>query len=131
MARIRNATDLDLDLDRIAVVPATPRGPRFSVVLEGSGPWCWEQWDHAGTRRKEWPCAVCGGGALPRTWYCAACDRAGTDGRMTYPGLPVGRYLDPDWEAEATIYVSDERLKGGLGSRVQSRRTRREKGKAG
>lgn len=128
MARIRNATDLGVDLDRVA---DRPRAPSFGLFLEGSGPWDWEAWDHEGTRARRWPCAVCGGGPLRRTWYCPACDRAGTDGRVLYPGLPVGSHLNEDWEAEPTVYVRHPRLKGGLGDRVKGRKGGGKSQKAG
>lgn len=125
-ARIRNATDAGIDLDRVAVVPATPRGPAFLVVMEGSGPWDWEAWQDE-VRAKVGPegCPVCWGRRLPRSWMCLRCNRMGTDGKVSYPGLPVGKYPDPDWEAGPTAYVSHVKLKGGLGERVKGRKGRK------
>lgn len=115
---VRTATDLGIDLDRIAVVPATPRGPRFLVMLEGSGPWDWEAWEG----NNPVPCPVCQGRRLPRSWMCLRCNRMGTDGQVSYPGLPVGQYLDPQWVAEPTVFVRHAQLRGGLGERVRERK---------
>lgn len=126
MGRVRNATDLGIDLD---AVPATPRGPGFDVLLEGTGPWDW-------SARVEGPCPVCGRRRLPRSHYCLRCDRAGADGKVAYPGLPVGRYPNREWEQEygpmtATVYASDRGLRGGLGERVGTRKARRAESRKG
>lgn len=44
-------------------------------------------------------CPHCKGSPKP-THYCIACDRWGGDGKRILPGLPVGKYLDPEYVHE-------------------------------
>jgi hypothetical protein len=104
--RIANATDLRLNLDRIAA----PRDESDFIFLEGIGPQDWEGCIESHLPRH---CPVCGGNPLPLNRYCARCDRTGVDGRVTLPGLAVGSCLDPTWHAEPTRYVPEGKLRGG------------------
>jgi hypothetical protein len=48
-----------------------------------------------------------------RRWrYCSFCDRAGLDGRVEYPGEPIGSRLDTSYRATPPRYEPGA-LKGG------------------
>lgn len=95
--RIRNATDLGLDLDAIAC----RRAPREWVYEEGGEAWQWSAFAHVAAGLESvphltWPhppipCPVCAGAALKTpARYCLACDRAGLDRKFGPPGAPSG-----------------------------------------
>lgn len=108
--KIRTATDLGIDLDRIAA----RRVPREWVYLDGCAPW--EAAEHDAVHEGAAPCPVCGGLPLAPSRYCAYCDRAGLDGQATYPGYPVDYAPDPHYPRDtATRYAPDRRLRGGVG----------------
>ena len=57
-------------------------------------------------------CPACRKRRLRPFEYCLRCDRCGFDGKVTYPGLPVGSAMDPHYRGKGTKYVPG-RLKGG------------------
>lgn len=115
--KIRNATDLGLDLDRIAA----RRVPRDWMYIDGVEPWSMadEALYRAGLAR----CKGCGrhrddGPVSPASRYCGRCDSAGLDGRVNYPGEEVGSRIDPDYPAEPTkVPAIRNGLRGGKGRR--------------
>jgi hypothetical protein len=101
-------TDANIKEDRI-ISPGYIAGDDW-CYLEGSGPWDWEGVDEPVIRRR---CPVCGSLPLRRREYCARCDRAGLDGRVTYPGLAVDSAPDPTYPAQGTKYQPSGKLRGG------------------
>ena len=51
----------------------------------------------SGPLRKKQKCPCCSNKPSPNH-YCICCDRFGGDGMRKLPGLPVGKYLDPDYQ---------------------------------
>jgi len=85
-------TDVKLDPDQIPA-PGSPAGAY--ILIQGCEPWTMAR--EALSRAGLAPCPACEGRPLPRRSYCLVCDRASTDGRVLYPGLPVDSHPDPDW----------------------------------
>jgi hypothetical protein len=113
--RTFNATDLGINLDRIA----DNRAPSQWIYLEGIETWQRLKADRyrAGVDR----CQVCGRyktskPVRPASRYCLACDSAGLDGVARYPGLDVDSAPNVDYDgATPTTYSPDPTLSGGKG----------------
>lgn len=89
------------------------------VLLMGNR--AWVAAEHGAAERGEVPCPVCEGRDLKKMELCLSCNRAGMDGKINYPGLPIGSAMNEGWddiEDEPTIptkYQPNEKgLKGGL-----------------
>lgn len=119
--RTFTASELRIDLDKL---PAAPRSTPSFVYLDGVKPW--SMIDHARAFLGETACPVCHNRKLRRNLYCSACDAAGLDGRITYPGLPIGSCCDPNWSATPTSYT-ERPLKRGLGDLVAKRKRRKQR----
>lgn len=96
MPRTYCASDLGIDLDSFEA----RRSPREWVYITGVGPW--DASDDAEYRDGEHECPACGRmrgdpPVSPVSRYCLRCDSAGLDGRIGYPGEPVGSRIDPDY----------------------------------
>jgi hypothetical protein len=82
-------------------------------------------------------CPVCGGHpeASGRRAYCLACDKAASDGRVTYGGLDVGAVMNPGWGATTpTRYAPPERVevpRGQAEGKGQVGQVKPRKGQAG
>lgn len=107
--RVLTATDLGIDLDELAAEKST----REWIYLDGVGPWEARQHDAVHDRRN--PCPVCGGAVLPKKRYCSYCDRAGLDGCVVYPGLPINTRPHPDYPKTPRAYRPGK-LQGGIGT---------------
>jgi CTP:molybdopterin cytidylyltransferase MocA len=124
--RLRNATDLRINLDHIAA----PTASRQWIFLDGCEPWVAQEHVDAmvaeaehlapseAALEEQTPCPVCGGKDLPPSRYCSACDRAGLDrlvdrGKLAYPGLRPNTAPNPDWPETPPAYRPDPVLRGG------------------
>lgn len=58
------------------------------IYLEGIG--SWDGAAHRAYEAGEAPCPVCGGRKLRTIEICLCCCRCGLDGKVRYPGLPIG-----------------------------------------
>lgn len=93
---IVNATDVGLDLDRLA----EPRRPPDVFILVGIAD-AWSMFEHARAFLGLAPCPECHGRPLGRLEYCLACDRAGIDLLgLELPGLAVDSHPDQAWLEE-------------------------------
>lgn len=108
MARIRNATDLGVNMDRFEA----PRSDDSWIWLGGLRPW--EMHEHAAAYLGLEPCPVCEGGTLRRKSYCLGCDATGLDGVADFPGADIDAYPDPDWAAQREAEKEAKRLSHGI-----------------
>lgn len=119
--RIRNATDLHLDLDRFPsrVVPD------LGWIFVDGPPGCYSMENQWEVMKAGGICFGCENKPLRQPGYCGRCDHCWLDGRMEFPGLPVDYAPDPDYAAEGTIYAPDPDLAGGVGVDAKPVRVRR------
>jgi hypothetical protein len=116
----------DYDLSQHPAQIESGEAATFSVYLYGCRPWeAWEDGEPAAVMAKSqamidrgeedvsWgTCPTCRRAKMGRSHYCLRCDRSGQDHKRLR-GLPVGRYMDPDYPAEPTVYSPDGKLRGG------------------
>lgn len=88
-----------MDLDAYSAPPI-----RAAWLLVGMDrPWGPAEVERA--RSEKGPCPNCAGVELRGPEYCPACDACGLDGKVSYPGIPVGRMIDYDWPVDRPGYT--------------------------